>query len=87
MRWREKEVARELPRSMDATILTLRAYGNKHRYTPEAYRSARADLEEALPWSVVKMFQKCSKDAPEACFDVSRAALKGERAAFSHRYS
>jgi adenylate cyclase len=33
---------------MDAQVLTLRAYGNKHRYTPEGYRSARADLEEAL---------------------------------------
>jgi adenylate cyclase len=33
---------------MDAFVLTLRAYANKHRYTPEAYRSARADLERAL---------------------------------------
>ena len=48
MRWREKELARQRPTAMDAQVLTLRAYGNKHRYTPEAYRSARADLEEAL---------------------------------------
>lgn len=48
MRWREKELARQLPTAMDAQVLTLRAYGNKHRYTPEGYRSARADLEEAL---------------------------------------
>lgn len=48
MRRREKDLARQLPGSMDAHVLTLRAYGNKHRYEPEAYRSARADLEEAL---------------------------------------
>jgi DNA-binding winged helix-turn-helix (wHTH) protein/TolB-like protein len=48
MRLREKEVARRTPRSMDAHILTLRAYGNKHRYTADAYRAARADLEDAL---------------------------------------
>ncbi len=48
MRWREKELSRQLPPSMDAHVLTLRAYGNKHKYTPDGYRSARADLEEAL---------------------------------------
>jgi len=49
MRRNQKEVARNAaPGKMDAFVLTLRAYGNKHRYTPEAYRSARADLERAL---------------------------------------
>jgi adenylate cyclase len=48
MRWREKELARQLNGSMDARILTLRAYGQKHRYTPEAYMAARTDFEEAL---------------------------------------
>ena len=49
MRRNQKEAARngEAGR-MDAYVLTLRAYANKHRYTPEAYRSARADLERAL---------------------------------------
>jgi DNA-binding winged helix-turn-helix (wHTH) protein/TolB-like protein len=48
MRWREKGLARQLPTTMDAQVLTLRAYGNKHQYAPEAYRSARVDLEQSL---------------------------------------
>jgi DNA-binding winged helix-turn-helix (wHTH) protein/TolB-like protein len=49
MRRNQKEAARNgEPGTMDAYVLTLRAYANKHRYTPEAYRSARADLERAL---------------------------------------
>jgi len=49
MRRSQKEAARNgAPGTMDSFVLTLRAYGNKHRYTPEAYRAARADLEQAL---------------------------------------
>jgi DNA-binding winged helix-turn-helix (wHTH) protein/TolB-like protein/cytochrome c-type biogenesis protein CcmH/NrfG len=49
MRRNQKEAARNgEPGRIDAYVLTLRAYANKHRYTPEAYRSARADLERAL---------------------------------------
>jgi DNA-binding winged helix-turn-helix (wHTH) protein/TolB-like protein len=49
MRRNQKEAARNVtPATMDAFVLTLRAYANKHRYTPDAYRSARADLERAL---------------------------------------
>ena len=49
MRRNQKETARNgMPGTMDAFVLTLRAYANKHRYTPQAYRSARADLEQAL---------------------------------------
>jgi adenylate cyclase len=49
MRRNQKEAARNgAPGTMDAYVLTLRAYANKHRYTPEAYRSARADLDQAL---------------------------------------
>jgi DNA-binding winged helix-turn-helix (wHTH) protein/TolB-like protein/Flp pilus assembly protein TadD len=49
MRRNQKEAARNgAPGTMDAYVLTLRAYANKHRYTPQAYESARADLEQAL---------------------------------------
>lgn len=49
MRRNQKEAARNgALGTMDAYVLTLRAYANKHLYMPQAYRSARADLERAL---------------------------------------
>jgi len=49
MRWYQKEKALVRPPvSLDVYALTLRAYASKHRYTAASYRSARADLDEAL---------------------------------------
>jgi TolB-like protein/DNA-binding winged helix-turn-helix (wHTH) protein len=49
MRWNQKEKALVRPPvSLDVYALTLRAYASKHRYTAASYRSARADLDEAL---------------------------------------
>lgn len=44
---KRKALARP-PATLDVYWLTLRGYAGKHRFTPEAYRSARADLHEAL---------------------------------------
>ena len=44
----ERRSLQRAPRNLDAYELTLRGYAGKHTFTPQSYRTARADVQRAL---------------------------------------
>jgi adenylate cyclase len=48
--WRveKQRVLTRPPASLDAYTLAMRAYADKHRFTPDAYRAGRRDAEQAI---------------------------------------